>query len=561
MKKRIYRSLCITSILLVLLCTMLTMWSFYGVLMRQASADLTDEYSLLKQSLALVPDKRAYLEGLNIRYKSFRVTLVSRDGAVLFDSDNELSLMENHQDRPEIIEAFDTGKGQDVRRSRTMGLDTYYYAERLDDGTVLRVSKQASGIGTVFMSIIPVMAGILLLILFFDMAVSSHLTNRLLRPVKRLAEDIENTETLGGYEELEPFLLKIKEQNRLIREQMEHLREERDTIKTITSNMKEGLILLDLEHSILSVNRSALALLDVKEADFEGKSILNLSRSPELNSCIEQAMQGEGSDAVIVQAGRACQLSASPVYGKQGICGAIVLLLDVTERQKAEKIRRDFTANVSHELKTPLTSISGFAEMIENGMVAEQGEIQQFAGRIYREASRLITLTDDIIRLSRIEEHGKLSAESVELRALCEGIVSALQFTAEQKQVNLSISGERMTVSGNACMLEELVYNLTENAIKYNRPDGKVHLSLRQEGQIVCIIVEDTGIGIGKEHQGRIFERFYRVDQSRSKQTGGTGLGLSIVKHIVERHSGSITLESEPQKGTSVTVRLPMQQI
>lgn len=558
MKKRMYWSLCLTSIGVVLLTVVLTLWSIYGILLRQARSDLVDEHKLISRSISFAqPNAVEYLSQLDIRFDSFRITLVLDNGEVLFDSDNDPNHMENHLQRPEIAQAFAEGRGEDVRKSETMGLDTIYYAARLDDGSVLRVSRQTRSVGAVFFSSIPVVGFIVLLILLSSMVLSSRLTKRLLHPIEGLAENMGGDADLNGYEELEPFFIKIREQNRMIQEQMEHLRGERDTIKTITSNMKEGLILLDLNKSILSVNRSAQELLQVAEADYEGKNILNLSRNVEFAGCIDAALSGQCADMMIEREDCCCQIFVSPVYNGGSICGAITLLLDVTERQQAEKIRRDFSANVSHELKTPLTSISGFAEMIEQGMVGNAEDIKKFAGRIYREASRLITLTDDIIRLSRIEDKGVTDTEPLELRGICENAAASLRYTAEQKQVVLNVSGERTGIIGNARMIDELVTNLMENAVKYNRTGGRVDVSVKRDGTDVLLAVADTGIGIPKEHQQRIFERFYRVDKSRSKQTGGTGLGLSIVKHIVERHGGTILLESALDAGTSITVRLP----
>ena len=523
MKRNVYWSLCAAAIGMALLTAALTLWSAHGLLVRQVQQELRDEHKLIARSVAYTGEERLdYLSSLDIRFDSFRVTLITPEGGVLFDSDNDRAGMENHLDRPEVREALSVGSGEDIRRSETMGLDTCYYAAALPDGSVLRVSKQTRSIGAVFAGVIPLMAGIVLVTLLLSMLLASRLTRRLVRPVEALAEDLENTDSLRGYEELEPFYRKLREKNRLIGEQMERLRAERDTIKTITSNMKEGLLLLGREKEVLSVNAAALSLLGSPAGEYEGKNVLVVTRDAELGACIERAAGGEGADVVL-------------------------------ERE----VRREFTANVSHELKTPLTSISGFAEMLQNGMASGEEDVKRFAGRIYSEARRLIALTDDIIRLSRIEQSGAVEDEPVELRALCEGAAEALRFPAEQKQVAIAVSGDLVTVRGSRQMLDELVCNLADNAVKYNRPGGRVDLTVRREGDWAAVTVADTGIGIPREHQARIFERFYRVDKSRSKQTGGTGLGLSIVKHIVERHGGSISLESAPGAGTSVTVRLP----
>lgn len=564
MRRRMYQSLSISLVAVALLTALMTLTPVYGLLLRQAKKDLAIAHCLITSAVEDVTEQEraTYLQTVDAQqFEGFRVTLVQPDGKVLFDSDNDPALMDNHLTRPEVARAFAVGEGEDVRRSDTMAMDTIYFAKRLEDGNVLRVSTQTRTIGAVFASILPAMMGIFILILFSSVLLSSRLTRWLLRPLDRLADDLDNTETLNGYEELAPIFEKIRTQNNLIREQVDHLRSERDTIKTITSNMQEGLVLLNLERTVLSVNRSALVMLGIKGKGFEGKHILHMARNMELGDCIDKAMKGESADVVVERAGRAYHIFANPVHNYGKICGAIVLLLDVTAQHRAEKIRRDFTANVSHELKTPLTSISGFAEMIETGMAVSPADVRKFAGRIYQEASRLITLTDDIIRLSRIEEEeGGLDVEPVDLYTVCNNVVNALQFVAAQKEVTLSLSGERMMLIGNARMLDEMLYNLIENAIKYNRPNGRVEINIRKEAEQALVCVTDTGIGIPAEHQERIFERFYRVDKSRSKQTGGTGLGLSIVKHVVERHDGSITMVSEYDKGTRVTVRLPLEQ-
>ena len=559
MKKRVFWSLCAISVLMVLLTAALTLRSYYAILLSQAQRDLADDFKLVARSIDFThPDEVDYLQSLGLQFDSFRITLISPDGTVMFDTDNDSTTMENHRARPEVAAALAGGTGSDVRHSDTMGMDTVYYAGRLPDGTILRVSKQTRSVGAAFAAGTPVMLVIVAAAIAICLFVSSRLTRRLLRPIEALADNLEQGARGAAYEELEPFFAKIREQNRLIQEQVKRLREERDTINTITSNMKEGMVLLDLGRSILSVNHSALALLDAADGAYEGKNILNLSRAELLGDCVGKALAGEAADAVLERDGRACHIFASPVRDEDGaICGAIVLLLDVTEQNRAEQVRRDFAANVSHELKTPLTSISGFAELMENGMADNAQDVRRFAGRIYAEAQRLIALTDDIIRLSRIERTDTAENAPVEMRALCDRAVETLRFAAGQKQVEITVTGGPVSIRGDQQMLDELVTNLIDNAVKYNRPGGRVDVALSAQDGLVCLRVADTGIGIPKEHQERIFERFYRVDKSRSKQTGGTGLGLSIVKHIVERHGGSITLQSAPGEGTAVTVRLP----
>lgn len=558
MKKRIYWSLCILSVLAVILTAALTMLSFYRLMLGQARDDLAQEYEMIAKGITESElDDKGYLAALDKQFFTTRLTLIAPDGSVLYDSGGREAQLENHVNRPEVAVALAYGVGEDVRYSSTERESTFYYARRLPNGSVLRISRPSRVITEAFTGIIPVMALILLLVIAGGLLVAARLSRAILRPLDSLARDI-GTAGPPEYEELEPFFRKIKEQNATIRGQMETLREERDTVSAITSNMQEGMVLLGMEREILTVNRSALRLLGTPPGEYEGAPVLALSRDLELERCAGTALEGASATAILERGGRCLQILANPVRGEKGESfGAIVLLLDVTERQRAEQIRREFSANVSHELKTPLTSISGFAEMLGNGMVEDAGDVKKFAGRIYHEAQRLITLTDDIIRLSRIEAEGALEKQPVELLEICRRTARSLEFTADEKQVAVTAEGVETTVMGDGRMLEELAYNLAENAVKYNRHGGKVAMTVGREGEYAVLSVADTGIGIPKEHQERIFERFYRVDKSRSKETGGTGLGLSIVRHIAQRHDGTITLTSEPGEGTVVTVRLP----
>lgn len=560
MKQKMFWSQCLIAISMALLAVALTLWPVYNMLIREAQTGLSNEWKLIAQSIDYAGnDSVGYLDSLAIRSESFRITLIAPDGQVLYDSDSKLAYEENHGDRPEVAAAFQDGTGENIRRSDTLGLNSYYYAQILSNGNVLRVSNQMRSIGAVFVSIIPYLLLTILLIVFVSMFAASRLTHYLIRPIQHLSENMSDTDQLVGYEELEPFIQKIRRQNTLIQEQFERLSSERNTISMITQNMNEGLILLDDSHNILSVNHSALSLLGAHQGDYEGKNILTLSRNVDLSISVANAIDhGESESLMIEKDGRSCLVSVSAVFREQEVCGAIILILDVTEQQRAEKIRRDFTANVSHELKTPLTSISGFAEMIKGGMVKDSSDIEKFSGRIYQEASRLIVLTDDIIRLSRIEQDGTPDMKDVDMREICDRVIQSLQFVCEQKQVELSITGDHLNIQGNPRMMEELVQNLCDNAVKYNRPGGRVNIKLSKDSEFAKLTVADTGIGISKEHQTRIFERFYRVDKSRSKQTGGTGLGLSIVKHIVECHNGNIHLRSEENEGTTITVCLPL---
>lgn len=561
MKKRIYRSLCAVCALVLILTATLSMWSFYRLMIEQAREDLAQEFDVIQQGIETSQlTDREFLYALDRRFFRTRITLIDRDGDVLYDSTGTQGQMENHAARKEVQDAFAGGTGEDIRRSHTKGESTFYYARRLDSDHVLRIAKPTRVVSQTFEGIVPVMLVILVLIAGLGMWMAARMTRMILRPIERLTANLDRI-GLPEYEELQPFFLKIREQNEMISEQMQTLREERDTVRTITSNMQEGLILLDLERRVLSVNRSTFVLLK-SSPDTQAKTLLEISRDTRLIESVDRALAGDSNTVLLERGESVCRVCASPVYNDDTrVCGVIVLLVDVTEQQRAEKIRREFSANVSHELKTPLTSISGFAEMISGGMVSEPEELRKFAGRIYHEASRLITLTDDIIRLSRIEAEGELDREPTDLRSLCTQAVEPLLFAAEQKRVTVNITGDRMWAQVNPRMIEELIFNLADNAVKYNQTDGKVEIDLSKQGEWAVIRVRDTGIGIPPEQHARVFERFYRVDKSRSKQSGGTGLGLSIVKHIAERHGGIVAVSSGERGGTVFTVRLPVGEV
>lgn len=564
MKKRIYRSLCAAFLGVALLCTTLLLLSFYNLLLSQARTDLKTEYAVLQRHMQdqEIEDNIDYLRQLDSEYFTTRMTLVDDQGHVLYDTSG--AALENHLDRPEIQAAFQAGSGFALRESDTMGFSTYYYAARLKDGHhVLRIAKQTSSVVSVFMSIVPVVVLIILFVLVLSMLMASFLTKRTLQPIEHMANELESGGpskfALAGYEELDPFFRKISAQNRLIKEQMAHLREERDKINTITSNMREGMILLDMDENVLSVNPSALELLCASGDGYAGQKLLRLSRSETLQRCVQSAANAKAADELLERNGRWIRVYASPVLENAQASGVIVLLMDVTQEHRAEVIRREFTATVSHELKTPLTSISGFAEMLANGMAENEQDTRNFARRIYQEAQRLIALTEDIMRLSRIEADGApVELADVDLLEVCRRAAQSLEMAAESKRVQMRVQGEEAVVHANARMMEDLLLNLMENAVKYNREGGSVTVTLHKTEGNVVLTVADTGIGIPKEHQERIFERFYRVDESRFRQTGGTGLGLSIVRHIVQRHNGSIMLASMPGEGTVITVSLPV---
>lgn len=484
----------------------------------------------------------------------YRLTWVASDGTVLFDTHVPVEEMENHAGRIEIREALLNGESSSVRYSDTLTQRTLYYACALDGGTVLRVSaSQATELALVLGMLQPILViGILAVLL--SAALASRMAKRIVRPLNSL--DLEHPLENDAYEELSPLLRRINQQRGQISAQLRELRAKTDEFEQITGHMSEGLVLLDREGCVLSVNPAAQAVFGVDRSCVR-RSFLTVDRTPEMSQAVRAALD-EGHGSMRSQRnGREYQFDLSRIESGGAAAGIVLLAFDVTEQADSERSRREFTANVSHELKTPLQSILGSAELLKNGLVRQE-DIPQFSGLIYTEAARLVTLVDDIIHLSQLDEGAALAREPVDLLELTEDAVEALHSGAEKKRVHISISGESIRVSGVRTFLYEMVYNLCDNAIKYNVENGSVEISVSGAGQEAVIAVKDTGIGIPQEHQSRVFERFFRVDKSRSKASGGTGLGLSIVKHIVQYHHGTIELQSEMGKGTAISVTLPV---
>ena len=554
MKRRINLWLCLTGAITLVLTAALTLGVYYQLFLNQVFYDLKTDGIILAESYELL-DQPSEL----VRYKSsgFRITVIAPDGSVEYDTNADADGMDNHSNRPEVEQAEQTGEGTAVRHSDTIHRDVYYFAQRLEDGSVLRVAREAGNIFSVFISALPFLIGLAAVILLACFLLANRLTKRIVRPIDAMAADMDAIEENTVYEELIPFARTIHKQSQLIRSQLEHLEEEQEKIQALTSNMSEGFLLLDMERHILSVNRSAAQLLAVPDGDYIGQNLLVFSRNPDLQACVDCALeQGHGSAEVTVE-GRCLQIIVSIVQAQGKNIGLICLVLDVTEKSALEQMRREFTANVSHELKTPLTSISGFAELIENGMV-KSADVKNFAAKIHAESTRLLTLIGDIIMLSELDEAPDRSRfERIDLCPLIRRCVERLEPAAERAGVQLSFEGTPQTVCADESQLEELVYNLCDNAIRYNRLGGSVRVMLRAEDDATVLTVKDTGIGIPMESQSRIFERFYRVDKSRSKETGGTGLGLAIVKHIAEQHHAKISLHSVVDVGTEISVAFP----
>ena len=490
----------------------------------------------------------------NIKDKSARITYIDQDGTVLFDNEADVSEMKNHSDRTEFQKAEKYGAGESSRYSDTLSEKTIYYALRLKDGTVLRVSGTQDSVLALVENLIFPLCGLLCLMLILSGIMASAISKRIVKPINEL--DLESPEENQVYEELSPLLSKIHRQNREIQNQLELAKQQQEEFALITENMQEGLIVIDKYTMILSANSSAWNLFHMDRVR-QGESVYCLDREEEFRHAIEQVLSGEHTELVLKLNGSDIQLIANPVIRDKKTEGAVVLLVNVTEKLERESLRREFSANVSHELKTPLTSISGFAEIMQGGLVKNE-DIPKFAGRIYKESQRLLQLVEDVIQISQLdEEKTSYVWEPVDVYQVCKNAFESLREKAKRLNVHLYICGERMKMEAVRTLLEEAVYNICDNAIKYNRNDGSVSVFLTQTAQDIQIVVKDTGVGIPKEDQDRVFERFYRVDKSHSKEIGGTGLGLSIVKHAVGALKGSVILRSEEGNGTEITLRFP----
>lgn len=480
--------------------------------------------------------------------RSLRVSLIRDDGAVIFDNLADTATLDNHQNRPEVIAARQSGTGESERFSDTFGEKSYYYATKTADGNIVRFALTVDSINALILRYVPVFILCLLLVLLFSFFTAKRLTRRVVEPINTMNLDRAEIET---YDELSPFVARIEAQKKEIFAQIQALKDRADVIAAITQNMKEGLILTDDDGVILSANRSALDIFDTEDA--AGKTLLHICRNLELLQKNQQCLAGESAALLLERNQKMYSVFLNPVHTGNTVTGALLLFLDVTLTYDAERHRQEFSANVSHELKTPLTMISALAEMIENGM-AQPEDIPGFAVKISAQSKRLLHIIDNIIRLSAFDE-GRAFAEysSFDLGELAESVIDSLQDSADEKQVRLTVTGEHFSVNANERMFDELLYNLVDNGIKYNQTGGSVIVTLSRKDDSYKITVADTGIGIPPEHIHRVCERFYRVDKSRSQKTGGTGLGLSIVKHIVEYHHGQLETESVLNQGTTIS--------
>ena len=560
MTKKIFTGIIAVSLIIMLCCTGLIMGVMYDYLGTQIDKELENEANLV--ATGMEQDGTDYLQRIEkIGSLKSRVTLVDATGSVLYDSQADEQTMENHLEREEIQQALISGEGHAVRESATMASETRYYAMKLADGGVLRVStSHYSQLGLILdtFGMVVVIAAILIAL---SAIISHNITKHIVKPINDI--DLNDPDIPENYEEMAPLLHRIRQQNLKIYRQMENLRSRQEEFNIITQNMREGLLIIDSNLEVLTWNRSALRILGAQAENGQMKeptgNVLSLNRSEPFRRAVEESLAGESSKQQMVISGETYEILASPAFSDGKVTGAILILMNVTERELGEQLRREFTSNVSHELKTPLTSIYGVSDMLASGLVKPE-DVNQFAGTIKEESSRLISLIDDIMQLSRLDENYiKKEKEDVDLYLIARDVMDRLRSKARQADVTLELLGGSTKICGVDYILDEIVYNLCENGVKYNRPGGKVTVTVDTERGACALRVADTGIGIPKEDLDRVFERFYRVDKSHNRQVPGTGLGLSIVKHGVAYHGGIISLESNEGVGTTVTVRFEKQ--
>ncbi len=552
MNKKIFRSSLLTVCLVLAAAIALIMGLLFHFFERRIQTELANEAGFLAR--ALENEGIGYFDGFDNKNNRLagnnRITWIDKNGTVLFDSRADASQMDNHADRDEIKTAMKEGKGMSTRYSKTLTEKTMNYAIRLSDGSILRVSTEQYTVITILMGMLQPVLFIIFVALIMTLVLSVRVSRAIIEPINRLDLDVpENNDT---YEELTPLLRKIAEQKETIQEQLADACKKQKEFNLITENMSEGFLVIDADANLLTYNSAALNLLEiVPPAD---RSVLLFCRAKEFRNVISDVLSGIRAENIMVRDEHSYSLIANPVFEKESVIGAVVVILDITEREKRETLRREFTANVSHELKTPLTSISGFAELMKAGNVPEE-DVIDFSQSIYEETQRLITLVNDIIKISELDGQSiPYEKETVDLYELSNEVIGRLEKEADKKNVTFHLIGGRAEIMGVHKILEEMLYNLCDNAIKYNRENGTVDVLVNETEDGVNVIVRDTGLGISPAHQDRVFERFYRVDKSHSKKAGGTGLGLAIVKHGAMYHHAKISLQSTVDVGTAITV-------
>ena len=548
MTRRIFKSIIAVAAAVIAACFIIILGILYEYFSALSAVQLKNQTSLIAH--AVENEGAAYFEGLDAG--EYRVTWIAADGSVLYDSQGDAQAMENHSGREEFIEALSDGVGESSRYSSTLTQRMFYCAQRLSDGTVLRLANAQHTIFMLVIGILQSVAVVVIIAIVISALLASRVAKRIVKPLNELNLDspLEN----DAYDELAPLLSRIDRQHRQIAAQEEELLRKQQEWNAVTDSMNEGIVLLGEQSTVLSINKSAARLLET-DRGCVGENFLTVCRRIELQPLLQSAAAGGTAECRLFFGEREYQVNSSPVVSEGAPKGTVLLFFDITERLRAEQLRREFTANVSHELKTPLHTISGSAEILKGGLVSPE-DAPRFTARIYDEAQRMIKLVDDIIGLSRLDE-GEAGAapENMSLKSAAEAAVGRLE--AEASDITLSVTGDEGLINGIPYLIDELIFNLCDNAIKYNRAGGSVSVNILDRPGETVLSVSDTGIGIPPDAQERVFERFYRVDKSHSKQLGGTGLGLSIVKHVALMHSAKITLESTPGEGTTVSVIFP----
>lgn len=549
MTKKIFRSFMLSAVAVLLAGVVIVMTCLYSYFASVQESQLQDQLQLA--AAAVETEGTDYLKGLTA--DRYRLTWIAADGSVLCDTKRDAESLENHGDRLEVREALRTGSGSSTRYSSTLLEKTSYYAQRMPDGSVLRISVSRATVGMLVLGMLPAILLAAAAALVLSGLLAGRLSRRITAPLNAL--DLEHPLENDTYEELSPLLCRINVQRQQIDRQLTDLRRRSDEFRQITSHMQEGLVLLNESGAVLSINAAACRVFGTGESCL-GQDFLTVDRGRDVSDALASAMDAGHSEVRVQRLGRIYQFDISRIQSGPDTLGAVLLAFDITQQETAEQSRREFTANVSHELKTPLQGIIGSAELIENGLV-KQEDLPRFVGHIRREAQRLVALIGDIIRLSQLDEGDEMPRETVDLLTLSQEAADDLKTAAAEKHIAIAVEGGSETIGGVRRLLYEVIYNLCDNAIKYNVEGGSVTMSVGERDGKAFVSVADTGIGIAPEHQSRIFERFYRVDKSHSKASGGTGLGLSIVKHAVQYHHGTVELHSEEGKGTTICILLP----
>ena len=549
MNKKIFRSSMVVAMLVLIASVALIMGVLFNYFELQLKDELSQKIKYISQ--AVENEGVSFFDGIETGNE--RITLISADGKVIFDTAADAESLGDHSNRKEFIEAVQNGFGTSERYSDTLSEKTIYYAVKLSDGSILRISATEYTVVTILIGIIQPIALIIILAVIISAVLSSRISKSIVRPINDI--DLDFPENNDVYDELSPLLKKISLQNKIIAEQLKEAAKKQEEFRLITENMDEGFLVIDKDMQLLTYNTSALRLLDIPQnTPVENINILSFNRTRNFREVIEKSLLGQRAEEEMQLFEKTYNLIANPVKEDGRTIGAVIVILDITERIKREQLRREFTSNVSHELKTPLTSISGFAEIMSQGGNSEETVID-FSRSIYNEAQRLISLVMDIIKLSELDEKNpSFEKESVDLYSVSENVINELAAAAQQKNISTSLIGEHYEIIGVRKVIEEMLYNLFDNAIKYNKVNGFAEIRINSEENKIILTVRDTGIGIPRSDQSRVFERFYRVDKGRSKADGGTGLGLSIVKHGAILHNAEIVLESEPNKGTEIKI-------